>query len=181
MVEFAAVLLPLLLVVVAIIQFGLLFGANVSLTNAAREAARAATIYRYDGTANNDQHGVNRCGDAIAAATQAFGFLSTSSPYFSASSACPSGVDLNGDSMDDLWQNGDVEVSFCAGGTAPGSACPNTANPATYCTNTSGQGCLVRVQLAYNQAIVVPLLGPLLDGDGNRLFELRADASMVMN
>ena len=40
MVEFAMVLLPLLLIVVGIIQFGLLFGANVTLTNAAREAAR---------------------------------------------------------------------------------------------------------------------------------------------
>ena len=48
MVEFAAVLLPILLIVVGIIQFGLIFGANVTLTNAAREGARAATISRYD-------------------------------------------------------------------------------------------------------------------------------------
>ena len=38
MVEFAAVLLPVLLIVVGIIQFGLLFGANVTLTNAVRES-----------------------------------------------------------------------------------------------------------------------------------------------
>ena len=44
MVEFAAVLIPILLIVVGIIQFGLIFGADVTLTNAAREAARAATI-----------------------------------------------------------------------------------------------------------------------------------------
>src|SRR6187431_2982529 len=50
MVEFAAVLLPVLLLIVGIIQFGLLFGANVTLTNAAREAARAGTIYVYDYT-----------------------------------------------------------------------------------------------------------------------------------
>jgi Flp pilus assembly protein TadG len=181
MVEFAAVLLPLLFVVVAIVQFGLLFGANVSLTNAAREGARAATIYRYDSTATNKQHGVARCSDAVEATKAAFGFMSTNSPHFSASATCPNGIDLNGDNMDDLWQNGDVEVSFCAGGTAPGSACPNTADSTTYCTTTSGLGCLVRVQLSYNQAIVVPLLGPILDGDGNKLFELKADASMVMN
>ncbi|MGH2357991.1 MAG: TadE family protein, partial [Candidatus Limnocylindria bacterium] len=57
MVEFAAVILPILLILVAVIQFGLLFGANVTLTNAAREGARAATIFVYDngGTrANND-------------------------------------------------------------------------------------------------------------------------------
>ena len=181
MVEFAAVLLPLLLVVVGIIQFGLLFGASVSLTNAAREAARAATIYRYIGSDTNPAHGVNRCTDAVEAATQAFGFLSTSSPYFSASAPCPGGVDLNGDGTHDLWQNGDVEVSFCAGGTAAGSACPNTADSSTYCTTTSGKGCLVRVQVSYNQSIVVPMLDAILDGDGNGFFELSADAAMVMN
>ena len=36
MVEFATVLLPILLIVVGIVQFGLIFGANVTLTNSAR-------------------------------------------------------------------------------------------------------------------------------------------------
>ncbi len=48
MVEFALVLLPVLLIVVAIIQFGLLFGAQVTITNAAREGARVGTVYVYD-------------------------------------------------------------------------------------------------------------------------------------
>jgi len=180
MVEFAAVLLPLLVVVVGIVQFGLLFGASVSLTNAAREASRAATIHRYIGTDSSSANGVDRCSAAIQAATQAFGFLSPSAPHFSASSPCPGGVDLNGDGPHDLWQNGDVEVSFCTAGTAPGVACPNLTD-SNFCTTDSGEGCLVRVQLAYNQSIVVPLLDAILDGDGNGFFELRADASMVMN
>jgi Flp pilus assembly protein TadG len=181
MVEFAAVLLPLLVVVVGIVQFGLIFGANVSLTNAAREGARQATVFRYNAADGNASEGVERCSAAVAAATSAFGLLSTSSPHFSASTPCPGGVDLNGDGLHDLWQNGDVEVSFCAGGTAPGGECPNTAQSATYCTVDSGQGCLVRVQLTYNQSIVVPLLDAILDDDGNGFFEIRADAAMVMN
>jgi hypothetical protein len=180
MVEFAAVLLPLLVIVVGIVQFGLLFGANVSLTNAAREAARQATIYRYVGVDSSSENGINRCTDAVEAATQAFGFLSASAPHFSASTPCPGGVDLDGDGTHDLWQNGDVEISFCAGGTAPGDECPNFGD-GNFCTADSGQGCLVRVQLTYNQSIVVPLLDAILDGDGNGLFELQADASMVMN
>ncbi len=181
MVEFAAVLLPLLFIVVGIIQFGLLLGANVSITNAAREAAREATIYRYDTAQTNPQHGVARCTAAVDAAIQAFGFLNNGSPNFSASRPCPTGVDLNGDGKHDLWQNGDVEISFCASGASPGAPCPNTADAATYCTQDSGEGCLVRVQLDYNQAIIVPLLGAVLDADGNGLFQLKADASMVMN
>ena len=181
MVEFAAVLLPLLVIVVGIIQFGLLFGANVSLTNAAREAARQASIYRYIGTDTSNDNGIDRCTSAVTAATQAFGFLSNSSPHFSASVPCPGGVDLNGDGLHDLWQNGDVEVSFCASGTAPGTDCPRTSSPTNYCTVDWGEGCLVRVRLSSNQSIVVPLLDSILDGDGNGLFELSADASMVMN
>jgi uncharacterized protein (UPF0333 family) len=181
LVEFAAVLLPLLVVIVGIVQFGLIFGANVSLTNAAREAAREATIHRYNAANGNAAEGVTRCTEAVDAATAAFGFLSSTSPHFSASSPCPGGVDLNGDGLHDLWQNGDAEVSFCAGGTPAGNECPTTSDSATYCTTDSGKGCLVRVQLTYNQALVVPLLDAILDPDGNGLFEIRADAAMVIN
>ena len=181
MVEFAAVLLPLLVVVVGIVQFGLILGANVSLTNAAREGAREATIFRYNATDGNEAEGIDRCTDAVEAATAAFGFLSAASPNFSASTPCPGGVDLNGDGLHDLWQNGDVEISFCAGGTPAGTECPTTSDAATYCTVDSGTGCMVRVQLTYNQPIVVPLLDRILDGDGNGLFGIRADAAMVIN
>jgi uncharacterized protein (UPF0333 family) len=181
LVEFAAVLLPLLVLIVGIIQFGLIFGANVSLTNGAREAAREATIYRYNASNGSAVEGVSRCTAAVGAATSAFGLLSSNSPHFSASTPCPGGVDLNGDGIHDLWQNGDVEVSFCAGGTASAAACPDTAVSASFCTTESGTGCLVRVRLTYNQALVVPLLNAILDSDGNGLFEIIADAAMVMN
>jgi uncharacterized protein (UPF0333 family) len=181
MVEFAMVILPLLVVVVGIIQFGLIFGAHVSLTNAAREGAREATIYRYNAANGHAAEGTARCTSAVEAGTSAFGFLSSNSPHFAASTPCPGGVDLNGDGLHDLWQNGDVEVSFCAGATPAGSECPTTSDASTYCTVDSGKGCLVRVQLTYNQALVVPLLDAILDSDGNGLFEIRAHAAMVMN
>ena len=84
MVEFAPVLLPiLLLIVVAIVQFGLLFGANVTLTNAAREGARAGTIYVYDYTHTGTGTTPQRCGDdADAAIRSSMGFLSTSVAAF---------------------------------------------------------------------------------------------------
>ena len=92
MVEFAAVLLPVLLLIVGIVQFGLLFGANVTLTNAAREAARAGTIYVYDYTHTKAWNDAQRCGDVADAALQSMGFLSTSSPHFAVTlsgGACP--------------------------------------------------------------------------------------------
>ena len=66
---------PILLVVVGIIQFGLIFGANVTLTNAAREAARAATIVRYDIAASRAVNDLDRCTAALDAARRSFGLL----------------------------------------------------------------------------------------------------------
>lgn len=184
MVEFAAVLLPLLVIVVAIIQFGLLLGAQVSLTNAAREAAREASIFRYVAANGSATNGTNRCTEAVDAATQAFGFLSNAAPNFSATSPCPTGTDIGPGGADgryDLWVNGDAVVSFCASGVTPEQDCPDTSDSVTFCTTDSGEGCLVRVQLTYNQMLVVPLLDAILDADGDGLFELSADAAMVMN
>jgi hypothetical protein len=181
MVEFAMVLLPLLVVVVGIIQFGLIFGANVSLTNAAREGAREATIFRYDASDGHAAEGVDRCTAAVEASVAAFGFLRSSAPNFTAATPCPTGSDLTGDGLHDRWTNGDITVSYCAGATAPGAACPDPGNAATHCTVHAGSGCLVRVELHYNQALVVPLLDAILDPDGNGLFEIAADAAMVMN
>ena len=80
MVEFAAVLLPILLIVVGIIQFGLIFGANVTLTNAAREAARAATIESYDLTLTRSANDLARCTAALNAARQSFGIMHAAPP-----------------------------------------------------------------------------------------------------
>lgn len=44
MVEFALVLPILVLLVMGIIQFGIIFSAQIALTNAAREGARAASV-----------------------------------------------------------------------------------------------------------------------------------------
>ena len=91
LVEFAAVLLPVLLLVVGIIQFGLLFGASVTLTNAAREAPRAGTIYVYDNSHTKAWNDAARCGDVVEAAQQALGFLSDRDAATSPS-PCPVGA-----------------------------------------------------------------------------------------
>lgn len=181
MVEFAMVILPLLVVVVGIIQFGLIFGANVSLTNAAREGAREATIFRYNASDGQAAEGIDRCTAAVEASVAAFGFLRAGAPNFTAATPCSTGSDLNVDGLHDRWANGDLTISYCAGATPAGTACPVAGNAATYCTVDSGSGCLVRVELRYHQALVVPLLDAILDPDGNGLFDIVADAAMVMN
>lgn len=183
MVEFAAVLLPILFVIVGIIQFGLLLNANVTITNAAREGARAATIYVYttDGGSTRTTNDVARCTVAREAATQAFGILTTGSPNFTGGASCSSGTDLNGDGLQDRWVNGDLTVSICAQMATSSSSCPSTTETSSYCTRTEPEGCLVRVEITYRSDIIVPLISAVLPTDGNGRFVQRAVAVMVIN
>ena len=70
LVEFAVVLLPLILVLVGILQFGFLFAAYVGVSNSAREAARAGTIYEYDANEGQGQNDLLRCQAILVAAQQ---------------------------------------------------------------------------------------------------------------
>jgi len=177
LVEFAAVLVPVMLIVVAVIQFGLLFGANVTLTNAVREGTRASTIYVYDNSHTKAWNDAHRCGAAATAATQAFGFLSTSSPYFSAplsGGACPTPV---GDGQ----ANGDLSIFYCDHVTTPDAPCPDGTDPDTVCVPDTRAACLVVLTLTYRVDIVVPFIGALLETDANGRFIQRVSATMVVN
>jgi Flp pilus assembly protein TadG len=180
LVEFAFVLLPVLLLIVGIVQFGLLFGASVTLTNAAREGARAGSIYVYDySIASNTRYknDAARCGAVVTAATDAFGMLSTGAPHFSApltSGACPTPTG-------NVLVNGDVTVSYCDHVTTPDGDCPDTTDPDTACVQDTHEGCLIRVTITYRSDIIVPFIGALLDTDGSGRFVQRATATMVVN
>jgi hypothetical protein len=178
LVEFAAVLMPVLLLVVGVVQFGLLFGANVTLTNATREAARAGTIYVYDNSHTKAWNDAERCGDVVEAARQSLGFLSVSSPHFTTTlngtDACPM-------PLGDGQVNGDLTISYCDHVTTPDGDCPDTTDVDTTCTLDTREGCLVRITLSYRSDIIVPLIGGLIGADGNGRFAQRATATMVIN
>src|SRR3990170_2135618 len=162
MVEFAAVLLPIMLVVVGIIQFGLLFNAEVTLTNAAREGGRSGTIYVYTGTSQvtND---LNRCTAVLRAARAAFGLLATTSPHFTAADPCTAShqVDAN------TWVNGDLRITY--------------NQPAGTVTNDARRGYHITVRVAYRSDIIVPLIAPILPTDANGRFVHAAEVTMVVN
>jgi len=166
--------------VVGIIQFGLIFGANVTLTNAVRESARAATIQTYDINQTRSANDLARCTAAIAAARQSFGMLNAGAPNFTASSPCPagSGADLNGDGFQDRWISGDMTMTICSSMATSTAPCPTTG---TYCTKTDAAQCLVQVRLTYRSEIIVPFIGDILTTDGAGLFVQHAAATMVIN
>ena len=177
MVEFVAVLLPLLLVIVGIVQFGLLFGANVTLTNAAREGARAGTIYVYDRGHTKTWNDGHRCAAILDAATESFGLLADGSPHFSATTsggACSTtGTEVQVD--------GDLTVAYCASMATSSSPCPDPGDTTTTCAPDTREGCLVQVTLTYRSDIIVPFIGQLLSRDANGRFVQQVTATMVVN
>lgn len=177
MVEFVAVLLPVLLLLVGVIQFGLLFGANVTLTNAAREAARGATVYQYNHDESKSWNDGHRCGAAVQASTNAFGFLSASSPYYAPTTSGDSCTTTSGETQ----VNGDATISYCSRLDAPDDPCPDPGDSTTTCTTDTREGCLVRATLTYRSDIVVPFLDALLPTDANGRFVQRATVTMVIN
>ena len=151
MVEFAAVLIPLLLILVAIIQFGFLFAAYVGVSNAAREAARAGTIYEYDANQGQGQNDLQRCQLILSAAQQS---IDGGVPGMFSGSC----TTVNG--------GGDLAIAY-----------PDSAT----CTGSSRTGCQLRVTLTFRQPLFVPLVGSFLSADGNNNIELRANLMMVVN
>lgn len=177
LVEFAIVLVPLLVLLVGVIQFGFLFGANVTLTNAAREGARAGTIYIYDRNHTKAWNDAARCGAIVDAATNAFGMLDDAAPHFSVTlsgGACPTPV---GDSQ----VNGDIALSYCASADEADDPCPDPGDSTTTCAPDTREGCLLRVRLTYHSDIVLPLVGAFLSTDAQGRFAQRVTATMVVN
>jgi Flp pilus assembly protein TadG len=177
LVEFVAVLLPLLLILVGIVQFGLLFGANVTLTNAAREGARAGTIYVYDRGHTRSWNDARRCTAVLTAAKDAFGLQSTTAPYFSVTTSGGICSTSTGESQ----PNGDLVIAYCASMATPSSPCPDVANPSTTCTPDTREGCLMRVSLTYRSDIIVPFIGTMLSTDSNGRFVQHLAVTMVIN
>ena len=170
-------ILPILLILVGVIQFGLLFGANVTLTNAAREGARAGTIYVFDRGHSKEWNDAARCAAIIEAATDAFGMLVASAPHFT--------FTLSGDSCPmpsgDTQTNGDLTIAYCASVGDPDDPCPDAGDSTTTCVPDTREGCLMRVEMVYHTDIIVPLVSTFLSTDGSGRFAQRVTATMVVN
>ena len=145
------VLLPLILVLVGIIQFGFLFSAYVGVSNAAREAARAATIHQWDGSTGQAGNDIARCQDALAAASAS---LDDGVPgQFSGTCGSASG-------------GGDLSIAY-----------PDSAT----CVGSSRTGCQIRVTITYRQPLFVPLVGTFLSADAQNRIALTGTVTMVIN
>jgi hypothetical protein len=175
LVEFSFVLMPLLLILGGIIQMGFVFNTQVTIANAAREGARAATIYPYTLTGSpptpptcgptTTRSGNDICRNTYALywAQQAFGTLGRSTPQFtSGSSWTSSGTDPNL-----TYTNGDIVVSY--------------ALPSGVTDSDPRSGEQVTVQITYHQDLFIPFIAQLLPHDASGRLAQVATVTMVIN
>jgi len=159
LVEFALVLTPLFLMLLGIIQFGFIFNAYITITNATREAAREASIYVYDRTLSAGQNDAARNSLILATFDNSLNLLSPTAPHFSTTGTWTQ--------SGDTFTNGDLTVTYVL--------------PADVSDSDPRTGQTVTVQARYHQDLLVPFISALLPRDGSGRMVLTGEVTMVIN
>ena len=159
LVEFSLILGPLMLLLLGIVQFGFIFNTYVTLTNAAREAARAGSIVVYDRTLTKAQNDLVRNQAILTTLTSSMNLLSTTSPQFTSGSTwTQSGL---------TFTNGDLTVTYLV--------------PSGVTDSDPRTGERITVSAAYHQDLVIPLIANLLPRDAGGRLRLTGVVTMVIN
>src|SRR5687768_3019406 len=85
LVEFALVMMPLFIILLGIIQFGFIFNAYVTITNASREGARIGTVYVYEASLSKAQNDLQRNNSIKATVIGSMNLLNKTAPHFTTS------------------------------------------------------------------------------------------------
>jgi Flp pilus assembly protein TadG len=159
LVEFALVLMPLFFILLGIIQFGFVFNAYVTITNAAREGARTGSIYVYDATLSKAQNDLARNNAVKTALISSMNLLGTTSPHFATSGTwTQSGL---------TYTNGDLTVTY----VVPTGVTDSDPRPGQQLT----------VRSTYHQDLVIPLVSNFLPKDAGGRLGLTSEVTMVIN
>lgn len=159
LVEFALVLIPLFIILLGIIQFGFVFNAYVTLTNAAREGARIGTVYVYDSSLSKSQNDLARNEAIRTSLINSMNLLTKTSPNFSTTSTWTQS------SL--TFTNGDLIVTY----VKPGDVTETDARV----------GQQVTVRATYHQDLIIPLISTFLPKDAGGRLALTGEVTMVVN
>jgi Flp pilus assembly protein TadG len=159
LVEFSLVLMPLFVILLAIIQFGFIFNAYVTITNSAREGARNGSIYIYDANLSKAQNDLARNESIRTAVIASMNLLTKVSPNFSTTGTwTQSGT---------TYSNGDLVVSYVL--------------PAGTPDTDARVGYQITVRAVYHQDLIIPIIAQLLPRDANGRLGLTGEVTMVQN
>jgi Flp pilus assembly protein TadG len=161
LVEFSLILFPLFLILLGIIQFGLIFNTYVTMTNAARDAARMGSIYVYDlnsglTKALNDYSRNETIRDSILGSMN---ILGKTAPYFTSSSTWTQ--------SGDTFTSGDLVITY--------------DRPWGVTDSDSRVGQRITVKATYHEDLIVPLISTFLPKDSGGRLPLTGEATMVIN
>lgn len=157
--------MPLFLVLLGIIQFGFVFNAYVTMTNAAREGARAGSVFICTptsvGTANwtKAQCDLARNNEVRDAFLAAMNYLAKTSPNFATGTTWTQ--------SGQAFTNGDLVVTYVV--------------PADVTDTTARVGQQMTVRGTYHQDLIIPLIAQLLPRDTNGRLGLSSESTMVIN
>jgi Flp pilus assembly protein TadG len=153
--------MPLFLILLGIIQFGFIFNTYVTMTNAARDAARMGTIYVYNREAGltKDLNDYNRNESIRNSVLTSMNMLGKTAPHFSTSSTWTR--------SGDTFTSGDLIVTY----TLPSGV-----------TDTDSRvGQELKVKATYHQDLVIPLISTFLPKDAGGRMQLTGEVTMVIN
>ena len=159
LVEFALVLTPMMLILLGIIQFGFIFNAYVTLTNATREAARSGSIHVYDRTLTKAQNDAVRNSRIRTSLTASMNLLTKTAPNFTTGGTWTQ----TGQS----FSNGDLTVAYVL--------------PSGVTDSEPRTGQQITVSAVYHQDLLIPLISALLPRDGGGRLALTGQVTMVIN
>ena len=159
LVEFALVLLPLFLLILGVVQFGLIFNSYVTMTNAAREGARTGTIYVYDRTLSKAQNDTARNAAIRTSVLASMNLLAKTSPQFAGGSTWTADGTT--------FTNGDMTITY--------------AVPVGVTESDPRTGQTITVRATYHQDLIIPMVAALLPTDANGRFALPGEVTMVVN
>jgi Flp pilus assembly protein TadG len=163
LVEFSLILFPLFLILLAIIQFGFIFSSYVTMTNAARDAARIGTIYVYDADSSKLQNDVDRNEAIKDSVLASMSMLGKTAPWFTTGSTWSQ----SGTTCAPVFTEGDLVISYVV--------------PVCSFDSDTRSGQQVTVQATYHQDLVVPLISNFLPKDAGGRLTLTGVVTMVIN
>jgi Flp pilus assembly protein TadG len=159
LVEFSLILTPLFLILLGIIQFGFIFNTYITMTNAARDAARLGTIYEYDRTQTKGVNDLARNESVKTQLLSSMNFLGKTAPQFTVGGSwTQSGT---------TFTNGDLVITYTV--------------PSGITDSEPRVGEQITVRATYHQDLIVPLISALLPKDAGGRLRLMGEVTMVLN
>jgi Flp pilus assembly protein TadG len=161
LVEFSLILFPLFFILLGIIQFGFIFNTYVTMTNAARDAARMGTIYVYtrDSGETKATNDLARNESIRTQVLASMNMLGKASPYFATGSTWTQ--------SGDTYTNGDLSVTY--------------ALPSGVTDSETRMGQEITVRATYHQDLIIPIISAFLPKDSNGRMTLVGEVTMVVN